>query len=74
MVLQQKRSFWKRIRDKYRFAVLNENTYEEVFVMRLSRLNVFSALGVIVVLITIIVTSVIAIVPIITTAITITVL
>ena len=63
MVLQQKRSFWKRIRDKYRFAVLNENTYEEVFVMRLSRLNVFSALGVIVVLITIIVTSVIAYTP-----------
>ena len=63
MALQQKRSFWKRIRDKYRFAVLNENTYEEVFIMRLSRLNVFSALGVIVVLITIIVTSVIAYTP-----------
>jgi murein DD-endopeptidase MepM/ murein hydrolase activator NlpD len=63
MVLQQKRSFWKKIRDKYRFAVLNENTYEEVFIMRLSRLNVFSALGVIVVLITLIVTSVIAYTP-----------
>ncbi len=63
MILQQKRSFWKRIKDKYRFAVLNENTYEEVFIMRLSRLNVFSALGVIVVLITIIVTSVIAYTP-----------
>lgn len=63
MVLQQKRSFWKKIRDKYRFSVLNENTYEEVFIMRLSRLNVFSALGVIVVLITVIVTSVIAYTP-----------
>ena len=63
MVLQQKRSFWKKIRDKYRFAVLNENTYEEVFIMRLSRLNVFSALGVIIVLITLIVTSVIAYTP-----------
>jgi len=63
MVLQQKRSFWKRIRDKYRLSVLNENTYEEVFKMRLSRLNVFAALGVIVILITIVVTTVIAYTP-----------
>jgi murein DD-endopeptidase MepM/ murein hydrolase activator NlpD len=63
MVLQKNRSFWKRIRDKYRFSVLNENTFEEVFKMRLSRLNVFTALGVVVVFITIIVTSVIAYTP-----------
>jgi len=63
MVLQKKRSFWKRIRDKYRLSVFNENTYEEVFKMRLSRLNVYSAIGVIITLITIIVVSVIAYTP-----------
>jgi murein DD-endopeptidase MepM/ murein hydrolase activator NlpD len=34
-------SFWKKIRFKYKLSVLNENTLEEVFTFRLSRLSVF---------------------------------
>jgi murein DD-endopeptidase MepM/ murein hydrolase activator NlpD len=34
-------SFWKKIRFKYKLSILNENTLEEVFAFRLSRLSVF---------------------------------
>jgi murein DD-endopeptidase MepM/ murein hydrolase activator NlpD len=34
-------SFWKRVRFKYKLSFLNENTLEEVFSFRLSRLSVF---------------------------------
>ncbi|WP_430813331.1 M23 family metallopeptidase [Carboxylicivirga sp. RSCT41] len=36
----------KKLRHKYRLAIFNEQTYEEVFGMRLSRLNVFTIAGV----------------------------
>ncbi len=35
-----------KLRHKYRLAIFNEQTYEEVFGMRLSRLNVFTVVGV----------------------------
>lgn len=35
-----------KLRHKYRLAIFNEQTYEEVFGMRLSRLNVFTIVGV----------------------------
>ncbi len=35
----------RRIRDKYRLVILNENTFEEKLSFRLSRLNVFVAVG-----------------------------
>jgi murein DD-endopeptidase MepM/ murein hydrolase activator NlpD len=34
-------SFWKKVRFKYKLSFLNENTLEEVFSFRLSRLSVF---------------------------------
>ncbi len=36
-----RKSFFKKIRFKYKVSVLNENTLEETFYIRLSRLNVF---------------------------------
>ncbi|MCU4156379.1 M23 family metallopeptidase [Carboxylicivirga sp. A043] len=36
----------QKLRHKYRLAIFNEQTYEEVFGMRLSRLNVFTIVGV----------------------------
>lgn len=41
----QKKVFIKKLRHKYRIAIFNEQTYEEVWRMRLSRLNVFTVLG-----------------------------
>ncbi|MCT4645517.1 MAG: M23 family metallopeptidase [Carboxylicivirga sp.] len=35
-----------KLRHKYRLAIFNEQTFEEVFGMRLSRLNVFTIIGV----------------------------
>ncbi len=42
---KDKRNFFHKIRNKYRLAIFNEKTYEEVWRMRLSRLNVFTILG-----------------------------
>lgn len=46
----KKQSFLKKLRNQYRFAVFNEQTYEELFVFRLSRLNavtIFGGLGIV---------------------------
>lgn len=40
-----KKSFFHKLRNKYRLAIFNEQTYEEVWQMRLSRLNVFTVVG-----------------------------
>ena len=46
MATQKKnKSFLKKLSSKYRFAIFNEQTYEELFVVRLSRLNVFTIVG-----------------------------
>ncbi len=42
---KDKKNFLQRIRNKYRLAIFNEQTYEEVWQMRLSRLNVFTVVG-----------------------------
>ncbi len=42
---KDKRNYFHKIRNKYRLAIFNEKTYEEVWRMRLSRLNVFTILG-----------------------------
>ncbi len=39
-------SFWKRIRFKYKFSFINENTLEEVWAIRLSQLSVFLSFAV----------------------------
>ncbi len=38
---RQNKSFWKRIRFKYKFSFFNESTLEEVWSFRLSQLSVF---------------------------------
>ncbi|MGQ1786463.1 MULTISPECIES: M23 family metallopeptidase [unclassified Saccharicrinis] len=40
-----KKNFFRKLRNKYRLAIFNEQTYEEVWQMRLSRLNVFTVVG-----------------------------
>ncbi|WP_430810767.1 MULTISPECIES: M23 family metallopeptidase [unclassified Carboxylicivirga] len=49
-----------KLRHKYRLAIFNEQTYEEVFGMRLSRLNVFTIVGVSLVLLVVMVIFLIA--------------
>ena len=43
----KKSSFKQKLTDKYRLVVLNEDTFEERFSLKLSRLNVFVLGGVI---------------------------
>lgn len=42
---QKKRSFGQKLRDKYRLTIYNDDTFEEVWFFRLSRLNVIALLG-----------------------------
>jgi murein DD-endopeptidase MepM/ murein hydrolase activator NlpD len=42
---KSKSGFLKRLRHKYRLIIYNDNTFEEVFWIRLNRLNAFIALG-----------------------------
>ena len=37
--IPKKVAFWKKMRFKYKLSFLNENTLEEVFTLRLSRLS-----------------------------------
>lgn len=55
-----KKAFIKKIRHKYRLAIFNEQSYEEVFRVRLSRLNVFTVISFSVVIIIGLVTLLIA--------------
>jgi hypothetical protein len=41
---------WKRLRNRYRLVVMNDDTYEEVVTFKLSRLSVYIALSTIFVL------------------------
>ncbi|MDR1414926.1 MAG: M23 family metallopeptidase [Odoribacteraceae bacterium] len=43
--MKAKKTFWKRLRSKYKLSILNETTFEEVMQLRLSRLHVASALS-----------------------------
>ncbi len=42
---QQKRSFSRRFRDKFRLIIYNDNTFEEVWYIRLSRFNLLALLS-----------------------------
>lgn len=53
----------QRIRDKYRLVILNEETFEERLSFRLSRLNVFVAIGMLSILLVFITTYIIAFTP-----------
>lgn len=54
----------KRLRNRYRLVVMNEDTYEEVVKFRLSRLSVYVALSSIFVLLTFLTVSLIVFTPI----------
>ncbi|MFW6043363.1 MAG: M23 family peptidase, partial [Marinilabiliaceae bacterium] len=41
----KRKEFVKKLRSKYKLAIFNEQTYHEVLVLRLSRLNVFTIVG-----------------------------
>ena len=41
----KKRGFFQKLRNKYRLIIYNDDTFEEVWFMRLSRLNVFALFG-----------------------------
>ena len=60
----KKKSFWLKYKDKYRLTVLNDTTFEEVFWMRLSRLNLISILTIGIIIFSIIIFSLIAYTPI----------
>jgi len=53
----------KRLRNRYRLVVMNEDTYEEVVKFRLSRLSVYIALSSIFVLLTILTVALIVFTP-----------
>lgn len=42
---KKKAGFFQKLRNKYRLIIYNDDTFEEVWYMRLSRLNVFTVVG-----------------------------
>jgi len=64
MVKIDANSTLKRLRNRYRLVVMNEDTYEEVVKFRLSRLSVYIALSTIFVLLTIFTVALIVFTPI----------
>ena len=59
-VTKKKKSWIKKLNDKYRLVIINEQTFEEKVVLPLSRLQVFTVVGVSCILLIILVTLLIA--------------
>jgi murein DD-endopeptidase MepM/ murein hydrolase activator NlpD len=59
-----KTKYINKLKDKYRLSIYNDQTYEEVLVLRLSRLNVITVVGSLAILLIAIVTVLIAFTPI----------
>ncbi len=57
------RFFWRKIKDKYRLTIYNTTTYEDVFNVNLSKLNVLVIFGTTITLTAVIVTTLIAYTP-----------
>lgn len=60
---QNKRNFLSRIKHRYRIVIMNDDTFEENFSLRLSPLGFFTLIGSITIVMTILVTSLIAFTP-----------
>ena len=60
---KEKRKFFQKIRDKYRFSVYRDESYEEVLNLRLSRMNVIAWGGIVTLLFLGIVISIIVYTP-----------
>jgi len=43
---KEKRTFIEKLKHKYRLIIYNDNTFEEVWYIRLSRINVFTTIGI----------------------------
>ena len=59
----KKEKWYRKLRDKYKLVILNDETYEEKLSFKLSRLNVFVAAGTLAILLIIITTIIIAFTP-----------
>lgn len=55
--------FKKKLNDKYRLVIMNDTTFERTFSFRLSRLNAFTALGALVIILVVLTTFLIAYTP-----------
>jgi murein DD-endopeptidase MepM/ murein hydrolase activator NlpD len=60
MAKTKRKDFIKKLKSKYKLAIFDEQTYEELLVFRLSRLNVFTITGASVILLVVMVTLFIA--------------
>ncbi len=60
---KQKEKWYRKLRNKYKLVILNDETYEEKLSFKLSRLNVFIAVGTLSILLIIITTIIIAFTP-----------
>ena len=60
---KKKSGFFQRLKNKYRLVMMNDETFEEKVSFRLSRLNVFIAIGASVIILIIITTYIIAFTP-----------
>ncbi len=59
----KKTPWYKKLRDKYRLIILNEDTFEEKLSFRLSRLNVFVVIGMLAIIFIFLTTYIIAFTP-----------
>jgi murein DD-endopeptidase MepM/ murein hydrolase activator NlpD len=59
----KKEKWYYKLRDKYRLVILNDDTFEEKFSFRLSRLNVFITTGIIVIILIVLTIFLIAFTP-----------
>jgi murein DD-endopeptidase MepM/ murein hydrolase activator NlpD len=60
---KQKKRFIRRLRHKYRFVVMNDDTFEEKVSLKLTPLNLFTLVGSVTILLIVLVTSLIAFTP-----------
>lgn len=47
---KEKKKYIQKLRNKYRLVIMNDSTFEEVLTYRLSRLNVFTMAGFIIII------------------------
>jgi len=59
----RRKQFIRKLRHKYRLVVMNDETFEEKYSLKLSQLNLFTALGLLSIVLIILTTFVIAFTP-----------
>jgi murein DD-endopeptidase MepM/ murein hydrolase activator NlpD len=61
--VKPKKKLFKKLKNKYRLIIYNDKTYEELWSVRLSRLNVFTIIGMLSIILVILTTIIIAFTP-----------